>query len=221
MNDILNEQRSTEDRVVSEQTDRRTDAQIKADEQVKKKALLADFDNRIAPRLDVCDVCGKSRSVEVLPPRYRSRFDEIVSPQKYCACAGGPVKNADAWEVEFARGHRDAAVAMLRPSSRAYAPVMLVPQIAPNDTEPVGPSRFIPAARAFEWGEESPACRRLAFTMLALVTNTTVADRWAEAYMREVLATTIAKNAGRKQAQTIGEIRAWLAAHQAASGAAA
>lgn len=218
---ILEEQRSAEERATREETDRRSDAQIIADEHAKKVAQLRDFERRLDD-LDLCDHCGKTRSLANAPSRFRDRFDRgVASPQTHCACPGGVVPNADAWEVEFARGYRDAAVAVLRPASRAFGPLQLQPLIAPSDTEPVGPSRFIPAERAFEWAEESPACRRLAYTMLALVTNTTVADRWAEAYMREVLATTIAKNAGRKQAQTIGEIRGWLASHEAASGAAA
>jgi hypothetical protein len=132
--------------------------------------------------------------VGVVAAKYRGRFQaELPTPQTSCACPNGIVARADEWSVEFVRGYQDVGRALLRPASSAYGVISLRPQIAPGDTVPVGPSRFIPDAIAFEWAEESPACRRLAFTMLALVTSTTVADRWAEAYMRDVLAKQLAK----------------------------
>jgi hypothetical protein len=206
-----------EDAVIAEARER--EARIIAEAQQTKREQSAQLERMFAT-LDACPDCGKTRSVGVVAAKYRGRFQaELPTPQTSCACPNGIVARADEWSVEFVRGYQDVGRALLRPASSAYGVISLRPQIAPGDTVPVGPSRFIPDAIAFEWAEESPACRRLAFTMLALVTSTTVADRWAEAYMRDVLAKQLAKQSSRTQRITVGEIRAWLAAHEAVAAA--
>lgn len=196
------------------------EAKIVADAQAAKRETLNALD-RILGTVDACPDCGKTRSVAVVSGRHRRFHEGPASPQTHCACPKGPVARADEWCVEFVRGYKDAPTPMLRPASRAYGLTQLQPAIAPGDTTPQGPARFIPASVAFAWGEESPACRRLAYTILRLVTSSTVADRLAEAYMREVLATTIAKDSSRRQAVTLGEVRTWVSKQDASAGAAA